>query len=262
MEKRIGFFKELKEKRLLTVTGCWVFYFIMALIPLVFLLITAFGFFGVDLSMELAGRLPREFREAVEVIVGTASNVSKSLTVFFIITVLLSCSTLLNQMSKDGDYIYGTEGRKKGVFRRLWALLLLCVLFLLFIAFALCFSFRNSLLLRLGQDQRNLLTIISFALIIIFAFIIIMLLNGFISPIKLSPFSLFFGSFISLCITVIGTICLILYIRYFSNYNAFYGSLAGVVVFFLWAFILMLALSLGSFFCMRLSFKGKRGNLS
>ena len=85
MEKRIGFFKELKEKRLLTVTGCWVFYFIMALIPLVFLLITAFGFFGVDLSMELAGRLPVEFREAVEIIVGTASNVSKSLTVFFII---------------------------------------------------------------------------------------------------------------------------------------------------------------------------------
>jgi uncharacterized BrkB/YihY/UPF0761 family membrane protein len=201
-------------------------------------------------------------REAFEIIVGTASNVSKSLTVFFIITVLLSCSTLLNQMSKDGDYIYGREGRKKGVFRRLWALLLLCVLFLLFIAFALCFSFRNSLLLRFGQDQRNLLTIISFALIIIFAFIIIMLLNGFISPIKLSPFSLFFGSFISLCITVVGTICLILYIRYFSNYNAFYGSLAGVVVFFLWAFILMLALALGSFFCMRLSFKGKRGNLS
>ena len=261
MEKK-SFFIELKEKRLLTVTGCWVFYFVMALIPLVFLLITAFGFFGVDLSLELAGRLPSEFREAIELIVGTASNVSKSLTVFFVITVVLSCSTLLNQMSKDGDYIYGTEGRKKGVFRRLWALVLLCVLFLLFIAFALCFSFRSALLIKFGWDKRNVITIISFSLIILFAFIIIMLLNSFISPIKLGGVSLFFGSFISLSITVLGTILLIIYIRFFSDYNAFYGSLAGIVVFFLWAFILMLSLAIGSFFCMRLSSKRKRGKVA
>ncbi len=258
MEKTDGFFVSLKEKRILTVTGCWVFYFLMSLIPLAFLLITAFGLFGVDLSMELAGRLPEEFRDAVEIVVGTASNVSNSVTVFFIITVILSCSTLLGQMSKDGDYIYGTEGRKRGVFRRLWALLLLSVLFLLFIAFALCFSFRNTLLTRFVGDNRRLLTVISFAVIILFGYSIIMLLNGFISPIKLKAFALMFGSFISLCIMVLGTILLILYIRFFSSFNAFYGSLAGIVVFFLWAFILMLALSFGSFVCMRLTYRRKR----
>ncbi len=261
MEKNDSFFTSLREKRLLTVTGCWVFYFLMALIPLVFLLITAFGFFGVDLSLELAGRLPTEFRDAVEIVVGTASNVSKSVTVFFIITVLISCSTLLNQMSKDGDHIYGEEGeRKRGVFRRLWALLLLCVLFLLFIAFALCFSFRNSLLLRFGEDVRGVLTIVSFAVIILFGYSIIMLLNSFISPIKLKAFALLFGSFISLCIMVLGTILLILYIRFFTGFNAFYGSLAGIIVFFLWAFILMLALSFGSFVCMRLTRRKKTEN--
>lgn len=253
MEKKDGFFASLKEKRILTVTGCWVFYFLMALIPLVFLLITAFGFFGVDLSLELAGRLPAEFRDAVEIVVGTASNVSKSVTVFFIITVLISCSTLLGQMSKDGEYIYGAKGRaKRGIFRRLWALVLLSILFLLFIAFALCFSFRNTLLLKFGEDRRNLLTVVSFVVIILFAYSIIALLNRFISPVKVRAFPLLFGSFISLCIMVLGSILLILYIRFFTGFNAFYGSLAGIVVFFLWAFILMLSLSFGSFVCMRI----------
>ena len=258
MEKKQSFLNELKEKRILTVTGCWVFYFLMALLPLLFLLITAFSFFNVDLSMEIAGRLPVEFRDAVEILVGTASNVSKSVTVFFVVTVLLSCSTLLNQMSKDGDYIYGTEGkRKRGIFRRFWALLLLCVLFLLFIAFALCFSFRNSLLIRFGEGARNTITVFSFTFIIVFGYTIIALLNRFISPIKIKPFALFFGSFISLCIMVLGTIFLIIYVRFFGEFNAFYGSLAGILVLFLWAFILMLALSFGSFLCMRLTGKGK-----
>ena len=257
MGKRDGFFASLKEKRLLTVTGCWVFYFLLALIPLVFLLITAFSFFGVDLSLTLAESIPEEFREAVEIIVGTASNVSKSVTVFFVLTTLISCTTLLNQMSKDGDYIYGEEGKKRGIFRRLWALLLICVLFLLFIAFALCFSFRSAILVRFGNDAKRIVTIISFAVIIVFAYAIIMLLNGFISPSKLRFLPLAVGSFVSLCITVLGTILLILYIRFFTDFNAFYGSLAGIIVFFLWAFILMLALAFGSFICMRLSLVGK-----
>lgn len=259
MEKKENFFTSLKEKRLLTVTGCWVFYFLMALLPLLFLLITAFSFFGVDLSMEIAGRLPIEFRDAVEILVGTASNVSKSVTIFFVLTVILSCSTLLNQMSKDGDYIYGTEGkRKRGIFRRVWALLLLCILFLLFIAFALCFSFRNTLLLRFGEGGRKVITVLSFLIIIIFAYTIIALINRFISPVKIRPLALFFGSFISLCIMVLGTILLILYVKFFGEFNAFYGSLAGVLMFFLWAFILMLALSFGSFLCMRFTKKAQK----
>ena len=95
--KKDSFVGTLRDKRILSLTASWVFYFILSIVPLMFLLITAFSFFGVDLSMELAGRLPMEFREAGEVIVGTASNVSKSVTFLFIITVLLSCSSLLNQ---------------------------------------------------------------------------------------------------------------------------------------------------------------------
>lgn len=251
-----NFFEEMRKKRILTVTGCWVYYFLMSIIPLVFLLITAFSIFSVDLSVELIRVIPVEFKSALEAVVKTASDVSNSVTIFFIITVIISCSTLLNQMSKDGDYIYGndTHGRR-GVVRRLSAIAFLCVLFSLFIAFALCFSFRNYLLNWLGFNKPNLITLVSFSIIILFAYGLILLLLRFISPKKLNAFALSFSGLISLAIMVFGTIGLILYIRFFSNYNAFYGSLAGIVVFFLWAFVLMFSLSFGSLVCKRLNEK-------
>lgn len=250
----LGFIKFLNEKRIFSLTASWVFYFVLSIIPLAFLLITAFSLFGVDLSLELAGRLPEEFREAVEVIVGTAANVSNSVTFLFIITVILSCSSLLNQMSKDGDYIYGkTHKRRRGIFRRAWVFIMLCGLFLLFTAFALLFSFREIVLMKLGANLKNIVTIISFVVIMLFGYSVILLLNKFISPIKLKAGAWAFSSFISLAIVVLGTIGLILYIRFFSNYNAFYGSLAGVLAFFMWAYVLMFGIIFGVFTCVRLN---------
>ncbi len=253
------FFASLKKKRILTVTGCWVFYFLMSIIPIMFLLITAFSFFGVDLAQELSGRVPLEFSGAVELILGTASNVSKSVTIFFVITVVISCSTLLNQMSKDGDYIYNaTHKSKRGVFRRVYAIALLLVLFLVFIAFALFFSFRNLLLFKMGEVLKNLVTAFSFVFIILFGYVTVLLLTRFISPVKLKGGALALSSFISLSIMVLGTIGLILYIRLFSSFNAFYGSLAGIIVFLLWTFVLMFALAFGAFVCMKLNAKKKK----
>jgi membrane protein len=44
---------------------------------------------------------------------------------------------------------------------------------------------------------------------------------------------------------VFGTIGFTIYLRFFSNYNVFYGSLAGVIIFLLWAYILMIGLLSG-----------------
>ena len=124
MIKRIkAVLKLVADKRLTTVAGAWVYYFLASVIPIAFLLVTAFGVFGVSVSTELVSRLPEELRVAGDAIASTAENASKGVTVFFIITVVFSCTTLLNQMSKDGDFIYGAKSKtKRGVMRRIWAL--------------------------------------------------------------------------------------------------------------------------------------------
>ena len=242
-------FSLISEKRLTTVAGAWVYFFLTALIPLVFLLVTAFGVFGVNIGYELVSRLPEEFRIAGETIVETAENASKGITLFLIITVIFSCSTLLNQMSKDGDFIYGkTSSVKRGLLRRLWAVACLAMLYVVFLSVAFVFAFGTMLFatVSVGGFTGVLYTALFFLSLILFGYAIILLLNRFICPYKTKFKNLALGSFLSLFIIVLGTIFFTLYLRFSGAYNAFYGTLSGIVVFLIWAYILMLGLVVGA----------------
>ena len=245
----------ITEKRLTTVAGAWVYYFLASVVPIAFLLVTVFEVFGVSVSSELVARLPDEFRGAGEVIASTAENASKGVTVFFVITVVFSCTTRLNQMSKDGDFIYGAKSKtKRGVMRRSWALFALASLFFAFLGAAFLFAFWNVIFdgVTQGGVYKLIITILAFLFIILFAYGVILLLNGFISPIRLKFKQISLGALISLFIIVLGTIYFTVYLRYFANYNAFYGSLAGIVVFLLWAYIVMIGLVSGVIVNMKL----------
>lgn len=246
--ENLSFIRALKTKRITTVAGAWVFFFLTALLPLLFLLITAFGVFGVSLSTSLATRLPEELRPLAQTLIQTAENSTSGITVFFVITTLFSGSALLSQMSKDGEYIYGEKHPKHGgVFRRLWAMLGLCVLFLIFMGTAVLFAFKNMIFASVQMNEKTdvLVTSVALTLIILVSFFVIVLLCKFIAPVKLKNFEAILGGFVSLFIVVMGTIGFFLYIKWFKNYNAFYGSLAGVIVFLLWAYIIMLGLVIG-----------------
>ena len=250
-----SFFDLINQKRLTTVAGAWVYYFLTAFVPLVFLIVTAFSVFGVSLTHDLVARLPIEFRMAGQKVIETAENSSKGATIFFIIAVVFSCTSLLNQMSKDGDFIYEARSKtKRGIFRRLWAVLALAMLFLLFlgVAFIIAFSSNIKFSAILNPREDAILTIFVFLFTIIFGYVIIYVLNKFISPLKLKFPDLAVGSMFALFIMVLGTIGFTVYLKFFSNYNAFYGSLAGIIIFLIWAYILMFGLSFGAIINMQI----------
>ena len=247
-----GFLKTLISNRVTTVAAAWVYYFLTALLPLVFLMITAFGVFKVDLAAALVAKLPEEFRKAGELIVSTAQNALGGITVFFFITVLFSGSALLNQMIKDGEHFYKIKPeQRRGLGRRLFAVASLGVIFCVFLVAALVFAFEGKIIAILGiADKSGIFTeILSFLFIILFIYAIIILLNKIICPVKISFSKLVTGAFVALCIIVIGSIAFMLYLRFFNNYNKFYGSLAAIIVFLLWAYIVMLGLSIGAVTC-------------
>ena len=243
-----SFFDLMNKKRITTVAGAWVYYFLTAVVPFVFLVVTAFGVFGVSLTRDFVSRLPIEFRSAGQKVIETAENSSKGATIFFVIAVVFSCTNLLNQMSKDGDFIYEIQSKaKRGIFRRLWAIVALAMLFMLFLGAAFIFAFGNKALFSANSNQvlQLILIILVFLFIICLGYVIIILLNMFISPIKQSILGLALGSLISLSIVVLGTIGFTLYLKFFASYNAFYGSLAGVIIFLIWVYICMLGLVVG-----------------
>ncbi len=236
------------ENRLTTVAGAWVYYFLMSVIPLAFLLATAFSVFGISVLNELVSTLPEEFREAGQAISETAEKVSKGATLLFIITAIFSCTTLLNQMSKDGDFIYGVNATaKRGILRRLWAIVALGALFALFLFMAFLFAFHSRIFPQNVADSslKLILTILAFSFVIFFCYAIIIVLYKYISPVNQRLRELFLGGFCSLSVIVLGTLGLAIYLRYFSSYNAVYGSLTAIVVFLLWAYIVMLGLAVG-----------------
>jgi membrane protein len=237
------------EKRLSTVAGAWVFYFLTSVIPLAFLVLTVFGVFGVELTEDVVSRLPIEFRAAGDAIVSTARRASKGATLLFVITAVLSCVRLLNQMSKDGDFLYGKKATvKRGVLRRVWAIFALGALFAVFLIAAVLIAIGGNFLgfsYALGGLKKLLSVIIIFTLVIFFSFLIIIMLNKFICPHKLKFKEMAIGAMVSLGAIVLGTIGFALYLRFFNSYNAFYGSLAGIIVFLLWAYILMVGLVAG-----------------
>ena len=240
-----------KDKRITTVASSWVYYFLLSLLPMVFLMVTAFNVFNVNLAEEVVFRLPEAFRPAGEVILSTAENASGGVTAFFIISIIFSGSTLFNQMSKDGEYLYGITGdRRAGIVRRFFSVTALCVLFLIFLLSAFLITFQKLIMQSFGvQDgQSRLFSSIGIGVVIFISYILIVLLNKFISPVKRSFFDLAIGSIVSLFIIVLGTIGFIFYLRIFKNLNAFYGSLVGVIVFLIWAYILMLGLVIGAAF--------------
>ena len=250
----------INKKRLTTVAGAWVYYFLTAFVPLLFLVVSAFGVFGVSFTNDLVSRLPIEFRLAGQKVIETAENSSKGATIFFIIAVIFSCTNLLNQMSKDGDFIYEMHSKtKRGVLRRLWAIVALAMLFILFLSVAFIFAFSLSAKLNAFISPRDdiFLTLSVFLFTIIIGYVIIYILNKFISPIKMKFSDLAVGTMFSLFIMVLGTIGFTLYLKFFANYNAFYGSLAGVIIFLIWAYILMFGLSFGAIINMKI-YKAKR----
>ena len=246
--KKLTIIATIKRKRISTVAGSWVFYFCLALVPLAFLLLSAFSLLRIDASKLFVDYMPIQFKELFENVFLEAQNRSKGFTVFFVLSVVFSGSALLNQMSKDGDFIYGVRAKRRGVFRRIKAIFGLIFLFLIFFITAVLFAFSNALKDKLrGEVVTLLFTQISAITLLLFVcYVIIILLNRFISPVKLGAKPLLIGSLVSLFIIVLGTIIFSFYLKFFKPYGAVSGSIVSALAFISWIYIIMLGLSIGS----------------
>lgn len=238
--------KKYGELRLSTVAGAWVFYFLVALLPLIFLLITAFAVFGVNIKAELTANVPVEFKDAVVAVIEAAENATSGFTVFFIVTVFISGSALFYQMRKDSAYIYGVKTTGGGILKRISAVIALGVLFAAFIGAAFLFSFEKLLFSEIFSGGNSVVLKIGvFGAVIVACFFLNVMLNAFVSPVKIPFSAAAAGSAASISMIVAGTIGFIVYLRLFNPYNPFYGSLAAALVFLFWTYILMFGLSCG-----------------
>ncbi len=250
IKKRFSFINKIlnviKENNVTTYASSWSFFFLVAVVPLFFLLITALKIFNVDVSFILSG-LPNEFSEVLSIIGDLASKGLKGATFFFSITILYSSSNLFSHVLKDGELIYLKKRKKKGLVRKVISFLTLSIVFLIFMVIALISLLSNRItrLIPSGKYFSVLSKIIFNSLVILVLYGIIILLNYFVSPKKLAFIEVLTGSLVSLAILVLGTCAFMLYVTFISGYTNLYGNLSIVIIFLLWTYLITFGLVFG-----------------
>ena len=240
--------KRIGKIKLTTIAGAWVFYFLLAIVPLTFLVFSALNFFNVNIHANFVNYLPEGFSYPIKLITSTAKEIGKASTALFLITVLFSSTTLITQMSKDGDFIFGqTRKLKFSLLRRVGALMLLTVIVGVVIVGGTVFSLKGAgtiFNVKLFQNFRAKV-VFNCTITLLIAYVVLLLLNRFISPVRLKWIEACVGALVSLGISVIGTLCFVLYVKFFGFYNAFYGVISIILIFLLWVYILMVGIILG-----------------
>ncbi len=240
------FILNLKEKRITSIAGSWVYFFLMALIPLTCLLFIAFKLLGLNIGERLAQSISLDFEQFGNDLIVTAGELTKGITIFFALSIIFSGSNLFSRMLSDGEFIYGIKRRQKNnLLTRLFSIGALAVLFLLFLGSAFVFTFHEHLINSLKFNNGLFFTFILVLFIIVVGYIVAILFNLFISPIKTSGQGIMLGSLLALGIVVLDTVGFILYMRYFKSISTPYGALSSLIIFLVWTYILMLGLLMG-----------------
>ena len=178
-----------------------------------------------------------------------ANNSNRNITFFFVITSLYSATKLFYILLKDGELIYLEKRNSSTLWHKMWSFIVLFVILCFVAIVTVIFILNKSIIfiLPLGVKLYALMyKIIYNSLAILIVYGIIITVNRFICPIKKSLLEILVGSFVTLIISVMGSIGFVLYLHYFVSYDNLYGSLASIIIFMLWAYILTFGLSLGN----------------
>lgn len=249
LRKVFFYFKDkydlLSSKRYTTLAGTLVFFLIMSIVPLAFWLTLLIGRFPFDAEAILKLAVFDSVKDILEYVRKEAADATASTSLILLVTTLYSSTNLFYQMRKSGEIIYGYRGKKQGWRMRLGALALMFVIMFAVIIFLLFFalsSFLFSLYLPFGLDifaDYLLLGALSFALVL--------LLNSYVCPYKKPLKSFVHGTLITVSAWAVASLGFTIYLR-LSNVDKLYGALSAIIVFLLWAYMLMIGFIAGVIF--------------
>lgn len=243
------YFKEkydlLSSKRYTTLAGTLVFFLIMSIVPLAFWLTLLIGRFPFDAEAILKLAVFDSVKDILEYVRKEAAEATASTSLILLVTTLYSSTNLFYQMRKSGEIIYGYRGKKQGWRMRLGALALMFVIMFAVIIFLLFFalgSFLFSLYLPFGLD-----IFADYVLLAALSFALVLLLNSYVCPYKKPLKSFVHGTLITVGAWAVASIGFTIYLR-LSNVDKLYGALSAIIIFLLWAYMLMIGFIAGVIF--------------
>lgn len=256
MEKARKFFKKLfyviGKPYMRVLPGQLAFFTVLSLIPLVALIGTLANYFS--LSLDSVKNAMHSFLPADLVSVFTTSQASRGLTfniVIFLLSAFILASNGAHSLIITSNEIYGIKGRGF-IGRRLKAIAItFLIVWILFFMLSvpvfgdLIFDF---LLTKYGdisiiRFSSNLFNLIKIPITVIFMFIAVKLIYKMAPDEEVHTTNL--GPIFTSVLWIVGTEIYSIYVKYFSNYNLFYGSISNIIILMIWVYFLSYVFVLG-----------------
>ena len=235
----------LTMKKYTTIAGTLVVFLIMSIMPLSFWLTLVVGRLPIDMGKILSLRVFGSVKNVLEYVRQEASNATAGASLILIFTTLYSATNLFYQMRRSGEIIYDYHRKKEGLRIRLSALILLIIVMAASVIFLLLFALGSFLFSRILPYRWERL--VDYALLIVMAFLLSMLLNMYICPYKEKIGSFLPGATITVIAWIMAIIGFSAYLK-ISNMSKLYGALSTVIVFLLWLYVLMICFIVGVIF--------------
>ncbi|MBQ8375236.1 MAG: YihY/virulence factor BrkB family protein [Clostridia bacterium] len=240
-----GKYSLLSAKKYTTIAGTLVFFLIMSLVPMAFWAVLLVGKLPVDTQKMFSLPVFEGVSGVFDYIRREAQNATSGASVFLIVTTLYSATNLFYQMRKSGEIIYDFPHRKQGVKMRLGAVAVLFIVMALAVLTVLLFAIGAFFLSRIITGVWE--WIADYLLRATLAFLLVLLLNIYICPYKVSPKCFLGGSLLTVLSWAVAIVGFAVYLK-IGNLDRLYGALSALIVFLLWLYILMLCFVSGVIF--------------
>ena len=226
--------------------GQLAFFFVLSLIPIVALIGSILNTLSLklDSSLIIFHILPFDI---MELFGGSLSKNTLGFNmVIFLFSAFLLASNGTHSVIITANEIYGVNS-KNVIQRRIKAIIMILLLVLLILFLFLVPIFGDNIMNILKQSFGNsnlfsflylLYNIIKYPISIFLIYINIKLLYTIAPDSKIDPKSTTFGAIFTTVIWVIGTEVYSVYVKLFTNYDVFYGSISNIIILLLWVYFL------------------------
>ena len=235
-------FSYLSSKKYSTLAGTMAFFLVMSVVPFLFWLTLLFGKLNIDITQLFELGIFEEVRDLLLYLRDSAQSATAGASVVLLVTTLYSSTNLFYHMRRSGEIIYDCRRRKGSVVLRLSALGLIFLIMLLMLSGFGIFLLGNDILLRIFPSFIAQIGI--YALFGVFAFALVLLLNLYICPYRLSVKNAVWGSLLTVLLGGIASFGFSIYTQ-FSSMEKLYGAAVLIILFLLWLYLLMLCFVIG-----------------
>lgn len=232
----------LAEKKYTTIAGTLVFFLILSVVPFAFWLTLLFGKFLVGTEEVLDLEIFSQVRELLLFVQENARAASAGASVVLAVTSLYSASNFFYHLRASGEIIYGCVRKKSGWRSRLAALLLMLATMAVLVAFLAVFVGMVYLLRRFLPVF--VADLGGYILLFSLAFGVSAVLNLYLCPYRLHFREAVKGSLITTGFWAAASVGFSIYLH-FSRIDKLYGAVTAVIVFLLWAYIMMVCFVVG-----------------